>query len=125
MFLVLPLLAQAQETVPSVTVDSVRQKIEDGENILLLDVRTEAEYEGSLGHIDSTVLIPIRELPKRLAELEPYRDKEIIVICRTGNRSRTGTILLNKNGFTAVNMTGGMRDWNKQKEDEKKDAPDQ
>ena len=43
--------------------------------------------------------------------LEDYRDKKIIVYCRSGNRSGTATKILNENGFDAVNLIGGMNEW--------------
>ena len=60
-----------------------------------------------------SVLITLAELDTRLKELEPYEDVEIIVICRSGNRSGRATKMLRDKGYTAFNMIGGMRAWNK------------
>jgi len=57
-------------------------------------------------------VIPINELASRISELEKYKDQNIIVYCQSGSRSNKGTILLNKNGFNAVNLTGGLHQWN-------------
>jgi rhodanese-related sulfurtransferase len=97
-----------------ITVNQVREKINAGEDIILLDVRTESEYTGALGHVDSSVLIPLDELDARINELENYKDKEIIVICRSGNRSGYATRILRDKDFKAFNMLGGMLEWNAQ-----------
>ena len=99
--------------LPSVSPETVKQKIENKEDIVLLDVRTQPEYTGPLGHIEGSILIPVQVLEQRIDELEKYKDKEIIVYCRSGNRSRIGTQILLKAGYNAVNMLGGMRAWNK------------
>ena len=77
----------------------------------MLDVRTEEEYYGPLGHIDGAILIPINELENRLIELDKYRDNTIYVVCRSGNRSGFGKDILNNNNFTAINVDGGMLQW--------------
>lgn len=91
-----------------ISVTEVKEKIDNKEDIYLLDVRTESEYNGNLGHIVGTVLIPLNELKKRLGELKEEKEKEIIVICRSGNRSGMATNILRSNGFNAINMVGGM-----------------
>ncbi|SHO50569.1 rhodanese-like domain-containing protein [Desulfopila aestuarii] len=74
----------------------------------LLDVRQPKEYEQA--HIPGARLIPLGELPQRLDELD--RDREIIVYCRSGVRSKSGYQILNSAGFSRVlNMTGGINGW--------------
>ena len=97
---------------PNITVADVQKKIYIKNNILLLDVRTLDEFDGPLGHIAGAVLIPIQEIEQRIDELNKHKEKEIIVICRSGNRSQTGTRILISHGFNAVNMVGGMKAWN-------------
>ena len=94
---------------PNITVADVQKKIYIKNNILLLDVRTLDEFDGPLGHIAGAVLIPIQEIEQRIDELNKHKEKEIIVICRSGNRSETGTRILISHGFNAVNMVGGMK----------------
>ena len=98
--------------VKEITVEQVKMKIADSADVVLLDVRTEGEFKGNLGHLPGAVLIPIQELENRLNELDEYKNKEIIVYCRSGNRSGTGAQILNEKGFNAVNMLGGMIEWN-------------
>ena len=93
----------------TVNVDQLREMMRSDSSLVLLDVRNPHELEDkSLGHIDGVLNIPLPELEKRLAELDEIKDKDIAVICRSGNRSGTATNLLVKNGFNAVNVLGGM-----------------
>ncbi len=86
------------------TVAAIRQN----PGVYLLDVREPDEY--AAGHIPGITLIPMGEVASRLTELP--RDKEIIVTCRTGNRSSQIADLLREQGFTNVhNMTGGIVAW--------------
>jgi phage shock protein E len=75
---------------------------------ILIDVRTPDEYRD--GHIPGVANIPLAELEKRLGEVP--KDKKVVIICRTGNRSAQGTKLLRGKGFdNVVNSTGGMSTW--------------
>lgn len=75
---------------------------------LFLDVRTPAEFDQQ--HIPGSQLLPLDELPNRLAELP--RDNDIVVVCRSGNRSKEGTQILRDAGFVrATCMSGGLRAW--------------
>jgi rhodanese-related sulfurtransferase len=97
---------------PNIKIADVQKKINAKNNILLLDVRTATEFDGPLSHIAGAVLLPIQELEQRIDELNEHKEKEIIVICRSGNRSQSGTRILISHGFNAVNMLGGMKAWN-------------
>jgi glyoxylase-like metal-dependent hydrolase (beta-lactamase superfamily II)/rhodanese-related sulfurtransferase len=80
---------------------------------LLLDVRDADEYSGELGHVAGSRLIPLRELSERAGELEPYRHRPIVAICRAGVRSTTASAILTALGFDqVVNLRGGMVEWN-------------
>jgi rhodanese-related sulfurtransferase len=80
---------------------------------LLLDVREPNEYRGELGHIAGSVLIPLRELAGRAAELDEHRGRPIIAVCRSGVRSTTAAAMLCGLGFERVyNLKDGMVDWN-------------
>ena len=96
--------------VDVITMHEFQDKILDNKTVVL-DVRTEEEYYGPLGHIDDSILIPINELEDRLSELNDYKENTIYVVCRSGNRSGFGKNILNENNFTAVNVDGGMLDW--------------
>jgi rhodanese-related sulfurtransferase len=70
---------------------------------------------GEHGKIEGVINIPVQVLSKRLNELEQYKDKNIAVICRSGNRSVMATKILKANGFKATNVLGGMKAYNKLK----------
>jgi rhodanese-related sulfurtransferase len=78
----------------------------------VLDVREPAEYES--GHLLNAKLVPLGKLKERAGELEKYKDKPMLVVCRSGNRSGTACAILKNLGFTqAYNLTGGMMAWQK------------
>ena len=106
------IIEQTPVTPLKIMVADVQKKISAKVNILLLDVRTATEFDGPLGHLAGAVLFPVQELEQRIDELNEHKEKEIIVICRSGNRSQTGTRILISHGFNAVNMLGGMKAWN-------------
>ncbi len=86
--------------------------INNDSSVVLLDVRTPEEYAGELGHLRGSILIPVQELAARVGELDAHKGKEILVYCRTGRRSLTAADILQKNGFTPINVEGGMVEWN-------------
>ena len=78
--------------------------------VLLLDCRTPEEH--ATARIAGAVLIPMQELPDRLAELEPHRGAEILVHCHHGMRSLRVTHWLRERGFPHVrSMAGGIEAW--------------
>ena len=84
------------------------KKITDKEDIQILDVREEAEY--AFAHIPTAIFIPLGELEDKLTSLSD--DKEIYVICRSGQRSDLAAQKLSNNGFNKViNVIPGMSNW--------------
>jgi rhodanese-related sulfurtransferase len=73
----------------------------------LLDVRE--PYEWMAGHAPSARHIPMAELSRRAGEIPS--DDTIYVICRSGNRSARVTLALSEAGWRAINVAGGMHDW--------------
>ncbi|MCX7671637.1 MAG: rhodanese-like domain-containing protein, partial [Anaerolineae bacterium] len=74
----------------------------------ILDVRTVGEWNEY--HVPGSQLIPLDQLASRLAEIP--RDRAIVVVCRSGNRSATGRDLLLKAGFPQVtSLAGGLQSW--------------
>ena len=57
--------------------------------------------------------IPVQVLNQRINELDKYKDKNIAVICRSGNRSVMATKIIQAKGFNAKNVLGGMKSYNK------------
>ncbi|MDF2946686.1 MAG: Rhodanese-related sulfurtransferase [Bacillales bacterium] len=79
------------------------------DEVVLIDVRTIEEYNS--GHIPEAKLFPLQTLEAQLGELD--KEKEILVICRSGNRSQSASDILINNGFkTVYNVEGGMQSWN-------------
>ncbi len=103
-----------QETVYSdISPAQAKEKIDNGKNVLILDVRTREEFLE--GHIKGAVNIPVNEVEKRLDELKKYKNSEIIVYCRSGRRSKIASEILVKNGFKRVyNLSGGIIEWKKE-----------
>jgi len=98
-----------EKKYPNVTNnENLEKKMENNEDIVVLDVREAAEY--AFNHIPDAVSIPLGELEDRMDELN--KDKEIYVVCRTGNRSDLAAQKLAKKGFTKVmNVEPGMSQW--------------
>ncbi|MGM0827802.1 MAG: sulfurtransferase TusA family protein [Bacillota bacterium] len=87
--------------------DTLSDKL-GNENIVVLDVREKAEY--AFKHIPGSISMPLGELETRVDELN--KDKDIYVVCRTGNRSDMAAQLLAEKGFTnVINVVPGMSDW--------------
>jgi rhodanese-related sulfurtransferase len=79
---------------------------------LLLDVREPDEY--SAIHAPNAKLIPLGQLAARLQEITEYKDKPVVVICRSGRRSGIAVSQLQAAGFTQVsNVMGGIQAWEK------------
>ena len=96
----------------AVSVEDAQAMIVKDSLVVILDVRTPAEYTGELGHVKHSILIPIQELEQRLGELDSCKDKTILAICRTGRRSGNATEILGTRGFKVLNVEGGMVQWN-------------
>ena len=86
----------------------VKQKLDRGDDFVLIDVREPHEYQ--IARIPGARLIPLGELPKHLGELDQSAD--IVAHCKSGMRSQKAVDLLKQNGFQNVrNMTGGILAW--------------
>ena len=103
------ILANFESVSPKVAYEMIEK---DDDNLTVLDVRTPAEFKTD-GHIVNATLIPVSQLSKNLSMLD--KSKKILVYCRSGNRSTQATRVLVSNGFTAVNMSGGMNAWKAEK----------
>jgi adenylyltransferase/sulfurtransferase len=90
------------------TVTELKARMDRGDAPLIVDVRERAEFE--ICRIPGAVLIPLSQLPSRLAELDPAR--EIVLHCKVGSRSASATAYLRRAGFAhARNLTGGILAW--------------
>ncbi|MDR6551471.1 rhodanese-like domain-containing protein [Paenibacillus qinlingensis] len=86
----------------------VKTRLAQGEHLILIDVREDEEV--AEGMIQGAIHIPLAQLPERLSEI-PQAD-EVILVCRSGNRSGRALGYLEANGYKGLkNMTGGMLEW--------------
>jgi glyoxylase-like metal-dependent hydrolase (beta-lactamase superfamily II)/rhodanese-related sulfurtransferase len=107
-----PNLAQLNQ-VRQLEAREVAARIASANPPVLLDVREQEEFTGELGHVAGAILIPLKELSERTKELEAFKDRDVIAICRVGVRSTTAAAMLTGLGFDHVcNLKGGMLDWN-------------
>jgi len=95
-----------------IKVTELKEKMDNQEDFVLIDVREPHEHEDfSIGG----ALIPVGSLVQRIDEIEDKKDQEVIVYCRSGQRSGVAKSLLERAGFTNVrNLLGGMLDWTEQ-----------
>ena len=90
------------------TVEQAKSLIDSNPALVILDVRSQEEYDS--GHLEGAILIPVDELGTRLDELSP--DEDLLVYCRTGNRSSNAVNILQANGFTKIyHMKDGITAW--------------
>ncbi len=100
--------AMAEQTSGETTVDELKQRLDRGEKVFILDVRNPEEYQ--ISRIPGSTLIPLPELPQRFAELD--RDQEMVVHCKSGMRSQKAIQFLRQQGFTKLkNLKGGILAW--------------
>ncbi|MBP2000142.1 rhodanese-related sulfurtransferase [Paenibacillus shirakamiensis] len=93
--------------LPSITPEEVADRLNQGQSVVMLDVREADEL--SEGHIEGAQHIPLGQLVERYKELKAA--EEIIVMCRSGNRSGVACELLTEKGFKVLNMSGGLSAW--------------
>jgi adenylyltransferase/sulfurtransferase len=86
----------------------LKQRLDRGDKLTIVDVREPNEYQ--INRIQGSTLIPLGEVPRRYAELDP--NDEIVVQCKMGGRSAKAADFLRSVGFTRVlNLKGGILDW--------------
>ena len=94
----------------TITAEEVKARIDAGEKLNIIDVRE--PHENAEFNIGGE-LVPLGTIQSfQLDDLEPYKNEELIVYCRRGNRSGQACLILETVGFTNVkNLTGGMLNW--------------
>ena len=91
-----------------VTVEEAKSLVESNVSLIIVDVRTREEYDS--GHIEGAILIPVSELEGRINELS--KEEELLIYCRTGNRSSNSVNILKANGYTKIfHMDDGIIAW--------------
>ena len=109
----LPRLIGRLRQKPTVSIEELKQRLDAGEDLLVLDVRSAEDFVGEQGHITRATNIPLEALPDSLAELVDYEEYPVLIICRTDRRSKQAAQLLAREGFADVHVVqGGMTKWN-------------
>jgi molybdopterin/thiamine biosynthesis adenylyltransferase/rhodanese-related sulfurtransferase len=100
---------QTQDGIPQISVETLKAKRDAHEDFLLLDVREPHEYQ--IAQIGGQ-LIPLGSVTARASEIADWKDKEVIVHCRSGARSQKAALELQAAGFSHVsNLAGGILAW--------------
>jgi rhodanese-related sulfurtransferase len=108
----LPRLVSRLRQHPMVEIEALKAALESEQPPLLLDVRSEGEFNGEQGHIAEAVNIPLEEIGTRMDELGDDPEIPLLIVCRTDRRSNQAARQLAGNGFSRVNVVrGGMTAW--------------
>lgn len=97
-------------SIPEITPTEFVARRDRGDTLTLLDVRE--DWELAVASVPGIVHIPMGQVADRIAELD--RDKEVVVLCRSGRRSLEVAKFLQQNGFRAVNLAGGILAWSRE-----------
>ena len=89
--------------------EELQNKLNAQENFVLLDVRTQEEFDA--GHIASAILLPYDEISLKAATVLPEKEKEIVLYCRSGRRSAIAKKALVELGYKDVEDFGGINRW--------------
>ena len=92
-----------------ISADDAKNIMDTKNDIIILDVREQYEYDE--GHIPNAILIPYTEIESKAESVIPDKNKEILVYCRSGRRSKIAAESLVKLGYTNVKEFGGIIDW--------------
>ena len=93
----------------NITAEKAKQIMDSEEGYVILDVRTQEEYDQ--GHIPGAILIPNTEIEARAEQELPDKDQLILVYCRSGRRSKLAADILVSLGYTDIREFGGIIDW--------------
>ena len=108
----IPRLVNKLRKVDMLDIKALKSQIDSKQDMLLLDVRSESDFNGEQGHIAEATLIPLEELKQRIDSIEEYKSKPIVTICRTDRRSSDAAKILSNLGFENVKVARmGMTDW--------------
>jgi uncharacterized membrane protein YdjX (TVP38/TMEM64 family)/rhodanese-related sulfurtransferase len=108
----LPRLVGRLRQGPMLPIDELKRRLDAGEELLVLDVRTALDFVGPQGHIAAATNLPLEDLPARIEALESNLERPIALICRTDRRSAKAAALLARRGFGELHVIqGGMTAW--------------
>lgn len=92
-----------------ITAQEAKSRIDKNPSVVIVDVRTKEEYQEN--HIDKAVLLPLQQLTQQANTILPDKNAEILIYCRSGNRSHQAAEKLIEMGYTAVYDFGGIQEW--------------
>ena len=99
--------------IASIPASILKQKLDSDHPPALLDVREPEELHGPLGYLPESLNISVTRLSARLSEIEAYKEKELVAVCRSGARAYTAAQILGMAGFRKVTvLEGGLIGWN-------------
>lgn len=114
-------LLLAQRIVPRIgqtfiDPEELKRRMDEGETLVVLDVRTPQEFSSKMGHVPGAVNLPLKHFKARLNEIRddigPYTEQPVFVVCRFESQSPRAAKTLKKEGFTNVSIVkGGMIRW--------------
>ena len=107
-FLVVLLWDNNKRSGQSVSATEATFKI-NKENALVLDIREAKDFK--TGHLANALNIPYAKLAERLNELEPHKERPIILVCKTGQTVSMAGKMLREKGYNALRLSGGMLEW--------------
>ena len=98
-----------QQAMPEITAVELKQRLDNGEDIQIVDVREDNEV--AIAKLPNTIHIPLAQVVNRMAEIDPAR--ETVVHCKMGGRSARAIEALKRSGFTGnlLNLAGGITAW--------------
>jgi len=97
---------------PMIDIPEFRRRLDTGNNLLVLDVRTPEDFVGEQGHIEEAVNIPVENLQQRMDEIGNYLEQPVAIVCRTDKKSAKAALFLTEEGFADVHIVrGGMTKW--------------
>jgi len=118
------LVAKSSIHFTNISVNELCNRITANPNVVLLDVRSAGEFNGSskevstFGHFKNAINVNVTDLEGRVKELEKYKAKEVLVYCSHAHRSAVASYFLSTHGFTNVkNMLGGVSTIDQQSND--------
>jgi rhodanese-related sulfurtransferase len=96
-----------------VDADTLKARLAEKGDLLVLDVRNADEMKGPLGHVAAAQNIAVADLPNRVGSLQAEKHKPIVIVCKTEMRSLKAEQILARAGFTDLSvLRGGMEAWN-------------
>ena len=102
-------LENTKEAYQMISMEEAKKIMDEEDNIVILDVRTQEEYES--GHIPGAICVPNENIGEEAIVELPNKDQKILLYCRSGNRSKQAAGKLAKAGYTNILEFGGIIDW--------------